>query len=98
MEMKLSSVLKRLLDDRGMTLKDLSEATKIKPSTLSGWRNGVSPRDLVEVWRCAQYFGITLEKLLFDESNDARALEELLTEKIFDGFLKVKVERVIRKK
>ena len=97
-EMKLSTVLKQLLNDRNMTLKELATSIKVKPSTLSGWNNGVTPRDLTEVRRCAQYFGVTLEKLLFNESSDATALESLLTEQVFDGFLKVKIERVINKK
>lgn len=98
MEMKLSLVLKRLLEERKMTLKELSAATKIKASTLSGWKNGVTPRDLGEVLRCAQFFEISLEKLLFDKANDASILEGLLTEEVFEGYLKVKIERVLRTK
>lgn len=98
MEMKLASVLKQMLKERQLTLKELSAATKIKASTLSGWKNNVSPRDLAEVRRCARFFGVTLEKLLFDEDSDATALEGLLTEGVFNGFLKVKIERVINKK
>ena len=98
MEMKLASVLKQLLSEQNISLKDLAIATKVKPSTLSGWKNGVSPRDLVEVHRCAQFFGVTMEKMLFDAPTDMSALNGLLTEKIFDGYLKVNIERVISKK
>ena len=98
MELKLSVVLTRLLEERRVTLKQVAAATKIKPSTLSGWKGGVSPRDLGEVRVCARYFGVSMEKMLFDETQENLFLEELLTEGVFDGFLKVKIERVIPKK
>lgn len=81
-----------------MTLKELSSATSISPSTLSGWKNGASPRDLSELRTCAQYFGVSIDYLLFGEDTAQVNLENLLTEKVFDGFLKVKIERVINKK
>lgn len=97
MELKLSSVLTRLLRERGMTLKELAQAINAKPSTLSGWKNGVTPRDMFEVRSCARFFGVSIEKLLFDETSEIAVLESLLTEEIFEGFLKVKIERVIKK-
>lgn len=98
MTLKLANVLKRLLKERSLSLRDLAKATNIKPSTLSGWNNGVSPRDLTEVRRCAQYLGISMERLLFDEDSSIMSLESLLTENVFDGFLKVKIEKVIIKR
>lgn len=97
MSIKLDIVLKRLLKQRGITLKQLSKETEIKPSTLSGWFNGVSPHNLSEARTCARYLGVSLERLLFDEDSETQALEDLLTEQVFDGFLKVKIERVIKK-
>ena len=97
-EIKLKPILKALLADKHMTLRDLAKATGIKPSTLSGWKNGSSPRDLSELKLCAQYFNVSMDYLLFGEQNDQSSLEKLLTEQVFDGFLKVRIERVISKK
>jgi transcriptional regulator with XRE-family HTH domain len=97
MSIKLNTVLKRLLKQKGITLKQLSNETGIKPSTLSGWSNGVSPHNLSEARACARYFGVSLERFLFDEESESKGLEDLLTEQVFDGYLKVKIERVIKK-
>ena len=97
METKLSHMLSSLLLKKNLTLKQLANETGIKPSTLSGWKNGVSPRDLSEVRRCAQFFGVSMEMLLFGQQNEEVSLDSLLTEKVFDGFLKVKIERIIKK-
>ena len=98
MNLKLKNTLPALLKSKHMTLKELSVATSISPSTLSGWKNGASPRDLGELRTCAQYFGVSIDYLLFGEDSTQANLESLLTENVFDGFLKVKIERVIQKK
>lgn len=96
--LKLSTMLKQLMKERKISLRELAKSTAIQPSTLSGWNNGSSPRDLSEVCQCARYLGVSMEYLLFGEEPDSLPLEQLLTEKVFDGFLKVKIERVINKK
>lgn len=98
MELQLSVVLRRLMKERKISLRQLSKITGIKPSTLSGWCNNVSPRDLTEVLICARHFKMSLEQFLFDTPPDASNLENFLTEDVFNGFLKVKIERVVNKK
>lgn len=98
MELQLSSVLRRLMKEKKISLRKLSKETGIKPSTLSGWANGVSPRDLTEVLICARHFNMSLEQFLFNTAPDAANLENFLTEDVFNGFLKVKIERVINTK
>lgn len=98
MAVKLSQVLTRILKEQNLTLKELAIMTKLKPSTLSGWKNGVSPRSLEEVRLCARALGISMEKLLFDEVSDQVDLEDLMREHVFDGYLKIKIERVIPNK
>ena len=97
MSTKLPTVLSKLLEERHMTLKELSNQTKIKASTLSGWKNGVSPRDLTEVRICAQFFGVSMEKFLFNEESQTAPLNDLALEKLFDGYFKIKIERVLTK-
>ena len=98
MELKIASVLKKLMRTKGLSAKELALSIDVKPSTLSGWVQGSSPRDLVEVHRCAKFLGVSMEKLLFDKEPDSATLEDFMTEQVFDGYLKVKIERVISKK
>ena len=39
-----------------------------------------------------------MEKLLFDQEPDHASLNDFLTEGLFEGFLKVKIEKVIKTK
>lgn len=98
MELRLKITLRELMKEKGLSLRKLSNLTGIRPSTLSGWINGVSPRDLGEVLTCAKYFGVSLEFLLFEQLSEATELESLLTDQVFEGYLKVKIEKVITKK
>lgn len=96
--MKIATVLKRLLKERDLSSKALAHSIGVKPSTLSGWLQGSSPRDLVEVHRCAVFLGVSMERLLFDKEPTGATLEDFMTEQVFDGFLKVRIERVISSK
>jgi transcriptional regulator with XRE-family HTH domain len=89
--MKLEQTLRRVMKDRALTLTALSELSGIKKSTLSDWSNGVHPRDLVEVRKLARSLG-----LVFGDEDTANPLPVLPTELVFDGFLKVKIERIIQ--
>ena len=92
-KLKLATMLKRLVKERGMSLRQLARETKISVSTLSGWSNGLSPRDLTEVRTCAIFFGVSLERLLFDEDS---AQQSSVT--VFEGHLRIKIERIAQKK
>ncbi len=95
MELQLNLVLRRMMKQQKISLRQLAKETGIKPSTLSGWSNGVSPRDLSEVLVCARYFKMSLEQILFDQQPDSASLENFLTEDVFNGFLKVTIQKVI---
>lgn len=63
---KIGQVLKRVLNERRMTLKEVSEETKIPYSTLHTWLENRQPKDIVKAQTLARYFSISLEELLFD--------------------------------
>lgn len=65
---KIGSVLKRILQERRMTLKEVSEETNIPYSTLHTWLENRQPKDIIKAQKLANYLSITLEELLFDHS------------------------------
>lgn len=93
---KINQNLQKLMKERGVTLKALSKATAIPVSTLgsytAGKKSSYSPEHL---GRLCEFFSVSADYLLFGEQSGADSLNSLLTEQVFDGFLKVKIERVI---
>ena len=96
--MQLQKVLKRLMDDRKLTFQALADETGVRASTLKGWTlPGAQPRNMADVRKVARSFDVSFEYLIFGEEADVppRTLAEVLMEPVYDGWLKVKIERAI---
>ena len=92
---KLDKVLKALLKSRGIKASDLSKATGIPAATLSSLLNGGQTQKPEHLLALSQYFKVSLEFLLFGEDERRPTLEEVLTESLFSGWLKVTIEKAI---
>ena len=66
--MKLPSQLKKLLKKRDITVAQLSRSTGVNSKTIYSWIDGQSPRILSDVKKIAEYFDVSLDYLLFDET------------------------------
>ena len=66
-ELRLSKNLRYLIKERGMTVVALSRKTATPLQTLHGWLAGVEPRGVRQIKFVAEYFGITLDELCFQE-------------------------------
>lgn len=64
-EMTLNKQLKTLLQNKDVTVAQLSRATKISAKTLYQWLNGQSPKNLVQVRKVADFFDVTIDYLAF---------------------------------
>ena len=95
-EIELSTVLKRLMTEKKISSVQLSRATDIPKSTiasyLSGKKAAYSPEHLVSL---SSYFRVSVDYLLTSEDSDYALLNTLKTEGLFEGWLKVKIERAI---
>jgi transcriptional regulator with XRE-family HTH domain len=89
--MKFHEVLRTLLKQRELTLRQVTVETGIRRSTLSDWLSGSRPRDLEEVRTLSRFFGVTLEQLLFgDEPSRA---PQAHVELHFDGPVRIRIDR-----
>jgi len=88
-------MLAALMKERKITARELSRQTKVPPSTLSSLMAGGKPQKLDHILAIAEYFGTSMEFLLYGSDKRAPTLEELATEGVFEGWLKVKIERAI---
>lgn len=95
--MKLKQTLGRILKEKKITTDALGKQTGVKNSTIKTWLRGSNPRSMDDVRKVARHLNVSLEFLLFGEDDVVpRSLEELLTENVYEGWLKVKIERAVK--
>jgi transcriptional regulator with XRE-family HTH domain len=94
MKSLLHKNLKQLLNDRDMTVAQLSRATKIPTQTLNNWLSGLEPRSMGQVKIIAQFFKISIDELAYGESSkiSPNKLKEFEDE-IFAGVFEVVLRR-----
>jgi transcriptional regulator with XRE-family HTH domain len=94
---KIHKVLKSLMEEQGLTTAKLSKITGIPNSTLASYLSDLkasyNPSHLLML---AEHFQVSLEYLLTSKVSSSANLKSLPLEKIFSGYLKVNIERVIQ--
>ena len=63
--MELKTILKKLIIEKGITITALSKKTKIPLQTLHGWLHGSEPKNLRQVKKVADFFGVDLDYFCF---------------------------------
>lgn len=72
-ELQLKAILKKLIIEKGLTIKSFSKGTLIPVQTLHGWLQGSEPKNLKQVKRAADYLGVDINGLCFgDRPKDVR--------------------------
>lgn len=97
-KVKLKQILQKLLKDRGISARELSRQTGIAQSTINNFLSGRGPQKPEQILIIARYFGTSMEFLLFGEDSRQPTLDDVFTEGLFEGWLKVKIERAIPNK
>lgn len=97
-KIKLKTTLEKLLRDRKISARELSRQTNIPQSTINNFLTGKGPHKPEQILAMAHFFGTSMEFLLFGEDSRPPTLDDVLTEGIFEGWLKVKIERAIPNK
>lgn len=83
------------MEQKGLSARELSRKTKVPPSTLSSLMAGGKPQKLDHILALAEFFGTSMEMLLYGVDNRPPSLDEVLTEGVFSGWLKVEIKRAI---
>lgn len=81
--------LKKLLQQEGVSISQLSRKTNINKSTLHNYINGVLPQGLIALLRISQFFKIPIEELIFNH-------EDNITKKIstYEGRYEITVRKL----
>ncbi len=94
-KVKFAETLKLLIKKRGVSAREVSRASGVPQATLTSFLQGGSSQKPEHVYALAKYFSVSMEYLLFQESETEPTLNELLLEPVFSGWLKVNIERAI---
>jgi transcriptional regulator with XRE-family HTH domain len=92
MTIKLAENLKRLFEEKNLTVTRVSRLISINKSTLHNYCNGVMPRNLIKLQDLADLLGVSLSELLLGktpEPSDSLIKGEEIEEKF-----EVRIRRV----
>ena len=92
---ELPEVLRFLLRERGLSQSELARATGVPRPTIGHWLRGRAAADLVAVRRVAHYLGVSFEQLIFGVE-EGLSLQDLLLDRVFEGTVRLRVERIGR--
>lgn len=95
-KVKVHDILKKLADERGLNMKNLSKAVGIPHSTLSTYFASKKATYQAEhLIALSEYFGVSTDYLLTGKHSGTKSLNALKTENIFSGWVRLKIERAI---
>lgn len=87
--------IKQLMLQQGhKNAKKLAKEVGIPYTTLHAVLNGGQPT-VKTLLALASYFNVTLDYMVHGKNTKPENMEDLLSEDIFEGFLKVKIEKII---
>jgi len=91
--MVLQKILKGLLRDQDTTVAQISRSTKVARQTIDNWLMGQEPRNLGQVKKVADHFGVSVDYLCFGSDKKEKTIEDL-GEEINAGVFEVVLRRV----
>lgn len=94
-KVRLDKILEKLLKEHNISARELARQVGIPQSTLNNYLSGRGPTKPEQILAIAKYFNVSMELLLFGEDDRPPTLNDVLTEGLFEGWLKVKIERAI---
>lgn len=91
--LKIGSVLKKMMETERHTLASISRATGVPKSTISEWINNRAPNPVYAA-KVAKHLGVSLHYLLFAAEDDEDPLHKLFKEDVFNGTFEINIKRV----
>ena len=97
--MNLKKQLKLYLDRSDMTASQLARKAGVPKQSISGWLAGNNPRDIRQVKKVADVFGISIDQLIFasgsvEAERVTRDVTDILGDDWIGGVFEVRMRRV----
>lgn len=61
--------IKKLRKSKGITQEQLAEQLSVTRQAISSWENGINQPDVETLARIAEYFGVTVEELIYGKQS-----------------------------
>jgi DNA-binding Xre family transcriptional regulator len=98
-DMKLSRKLKEILDQKKVSLSELSRKTQVPKTTLHSWLTTDKTNvNLSQLQKVARYLEISVHELAFGESDPFEKLGNEVLRELFSGDLRVTVHKIEKRK
>ena len=99
--MNLKKQLKLYLDRSDMTASQLARKAGVPKQSISGWLAGNNPRDIRQVKKVADVFGISIDQLIFangaaEPGRGTRDVTDTLGDDWIGGVFEVRLRKVKR--
>ena len=94
MSTEIGKVFSKIVQERRLTLKEISKATGVPATTLAEWQANRTPKNPVQVRAIAKFLGVSLHFLLFGEEDSEEPIQKILKEDFFSGTFEISVKRV----
>lgn len=93
----LAKNLKRILEERNMSIAELAKRTGVPKTNIGSWLSGSSPK-IEQLFKVSQFLGMSIEALAFDKKNED-TLNELINKlEIHSGLYEISIKKVTTKK
>jgi transcriptional regulator with XRE-family HTH domain len=95
--MRLKQNIQHYLNTSGLTASALARKTSLPKTTIANWLAGVAPRDLVQLKKLADYIGVSIDTLTFDDLSEPIQLKStqiLDLENFFQGDFRISIQRI----
>ncbi len=94
MKLKISQTLSHILESRRLTIKEVSKATGVPMSSISGWKKDNRSPHAEQAGKVARHLGVTVHFLLFGEEDHEEPFQKILKEDFFSGTFEITVKKV----
>lgn len=91
--MELKSILRKTIQEKGLTVVAVARGAKVPTQTLHGWLQGSEPKSVRQLKAVADYLGVDLDYLCFGimpklESDKIEMLKDEINAGIFEVVLR----------
>lgn len=98
-KVNLKRQLQFYLNKHDMSASQLAREAGVPKSSVGDWLAGSNPRDVRQIKRVADVFGVSLDNLMFGDGGDsealkANALDMLVGDQWVGGLFEVRIRRV----
>ncbi|MBC7456949.1 MAG: helix-turn-helix transcriptional regulator [Bdellovibrionaceae bacterium] len=100
-----AKILKALMKERGLTMREVAKIAGVSPSTVNDWQSGSTPENYLAVKKLAKELGVSFSFLLTGEEeavskNQLPSITEVFDDggALFDGYAKITIQRLVPRK